>query len=73
MFPVNYVAREMETVTCVGSVPFHLYCMLGSFLNLHLLCPWIVANGPVAFSGMAGCLVLVAVVKGVYGLLLLGS
>ena len=73
MFPVNFVARKMEMDTCFGSVPFHLYRMLGSFLSLLTSCLRIVLHGLVAYSGMAGCLVLVAVVAGVLGLLLLVS
>ena len=53
--PVDFVARMMEMVTCFGIAPFHLYCMLGSFLSLLLFCLWIVVDGLVAYSGMAGC------------------
>ena len=62
MFPVDFVAKKMEMVICFGSVLFHLYCMLGSSLNLLTLCLWIVEDGLVAHSGMAGCLVLVVLV-----------
>ena len=65
MFHVNFVATKMEMVICFGSVPFHLYCMLVSSLSLLLLCLRIVVDGLVAYSGMAGLLVLVVVMRGV--------
>ena len=46
------------------------------FGNSQSLCPswlWTVANGPVVFFDMAGCLVLVLLVVGILGLLLVST
>ena len=67
-----FVARGMVIVIYFGNIRFSLWCMLGSFLSLPLSCPWIAVSGPVVFYGMAGWLVLVALVIGILGLLLFG-
>ena len=47
-------------------------CMFGSYPSLPLLCPRIVASGPVVCFGMAGCLGSVVLVRGILGRLPLG-
>ena len=56
-FPVVSVGTGMVMVTCSGSVLPPLLSpssMFGNFLNLLVLCPWIVASGLVACFGMVG-------------------
>ena len=56
--------KKMETVICCGHVPFHLYCMFWNSLSFQALWLLIGESGPGTFSGMAGYLVLAAVVTG---------
>ena len=70
---VGFVARKMEMDICFGSAPSPLLLLLHvreppEFVSL--LCPWIVAIGLVVFYGMAGCLVLVVLVREILGKLL---
>ena len=58
----------MVMVTCSGSELSTPSSMFGIFLNLLILCLWIVAHGLVACFGMVGCLVLMALVIRIPGL-----
>ena len=54
-----FAAVRMVTVICFGTVPFPLFSMSGNSLSS---CPsWLgtEAGVPGAYSGMAGCLILV--------------
>ena len=63
-FRVGFVVKGMVMVIYFGNAPFPPFCMLGNSLSFFLLCPWTVAIGPDVFCGMAGCLVIVSLVKG---------
>ena len=72
-FLVAFVGEGIVMVTCSGSVLSLLPLLLpsstfGIFLNLLILCLWIVANGLVACFGMVGCLVLMSQVIRIPGL-----
>ena len=55
-FLVVFVVGGVVMVTCSGSALLTPCSMSGIFLNLLILCLWIVATGPDVFFGMVGCL-----------------
>ena len=65
--PCRFCGGRDEMDICFGNALFSPFCMLGNFKSFFRSCPWIVAVGPVVFSGMAGCLVLVYMVRGTLG------
>ena len=67
-FRVGFVVGQMEMGICFANATFLLHAACQGTSRVSFApCPWIVAVGPVVFSGMAGCLVLVYMVRGTPG------